>query len=79
MCAQHAGAGGVCRAAAKLRRMDLEDAKQKRALLGKTAYKARIRRVIKSVRAQEAAANCAKRFRKVCRRVVQVKGAASGF
>ena len=61
----------------RLRALDLADAVAKCAVLGKTAYKARVRRVVAGVRAQAVAANCAGSMRKVCKEVVLKKGAAS--
>ena len=51
----------------KLRAMDLADAVAKRPVLNKTAYKARVRRVIKSVRSQTVAGNSAKGLRGTCK------------
>ena len=61
----------------KLRQMDLADAVVGRAVLGKMAYKARIRSVIKTQKAQQVAAAHAASLRKVCKEVVAKKGAAS--
>ena len=61
----------------KLRAMDLKDAVASRPVLDKSAYIARVRRVVKSKAAQKCAANCAKSLRKVCKEVVLKKGAAS--
>ena len=44
---------------------------------GKSAYIARVRRVLKARRAQSCAAICVKSLRKVCLEVVENKGAAS--
>ena len=63
----------------KLRKMDLQDILQKRPVLGKTAYKARVRSVLASKKAQEIAATYARGFRKVCQTVVKKRGAASGY
>ena len=60
----------------KLRAMDLADALAKRPVLGKTAYRARVRRVIKSAKSQTVAGNFAKGLRATCKRVVAAKGAA---
>ena len=62
-----------------LRRIDLKDAMAQKAPLGKMAYKERVRAVCRSKRAQTAASNYAKSFRKACAAVVKKKGAASGF
>ena len=61
----------------KLRQMDLADAVARRPVLGKMAYKARIRGVIKSRKAQQVAAAHAASLRKVCKEVIAKKGAAS--
>ena len=45
-------------------------------VLGKMAYKARVRRVIKSAKSQTVAGNVAKGLRGTCKRVVAAKGAA---
>ena len=63
---------------ARKAKRDLNDAVQKRPALGKTAYIARVRRVIKSDKAQQTAANMAKSFKKTCRPVIEKNGAASG-
>ena len=60
-----------------LRAKDLADVVAKRPVLGKSAYIARVRRVLKARRAQTCAANCVKSLRKVCLEVVEKKGAAS--
>ena len=60
----------------KLRAMDLADALAKRPVLGKTAYRARVRRVIKSAKSQTVAGNFAQGLRATCKRVVAAKGAA---
>ena len=60
----------------KLRAMDLADALAKRPVLGKAAYKARVRRVMKSAKSQTVAGNYAKGLRGACKRVVAAKGAA---
>ena len=63
----------------KLRGMDLADAVDGRPLLGKMAYKARVRRVIKSKKAQDVAKSYANSLRNVCKAVLKKKGAASGY
>jgi hypothetical protein len=63
----------------KLRLMDLDDAVKKRPVLGKTAYRARVRSVVKSKKAQSVGAAQAKLMKRVCREVVRKKGAATGF
>ena len=62
----------------KLRAMDLQDAVAKRLVLGKAAYKARVRAVCRSKQAQRVAANQAKLMKRVSRRVVLKEGAATG-
>ena len=62
----------------QLRALDLRDAVAKRPVLGKTAYRARVRAVCKSARAQQKAANIANGLKKVCKVVLAKKGAASG-
>ena len=57
--------------------MDLADCVAKRPLLSKEAYMARVRRVIKTQKAQNVAKRTALRLRKVCKEVVRNKGAAS--
>ena len=56
--------------------MDLANALAKRPVLGKAAYRARVRRVVKSAKSQTVAGNFAKGLRGTCRRVVAAKGAA---
>ena len=48
----------------KLRAMDLRDAVAKRPVLGKTAYKVRVRNVCRTRAAQKVAASCAKSLRR---------------
>ena len=62
----------------ELGRRDLEDLKNKRVPLSKADYRARIRAVLRSTRANTVAANITKSFRKTCHRVVDVSGAHSG-
>ena len=57
--------------------MDLADAVAGRAVLGKMAYKTRIRYVIKTQKAQRVVASHAASLRKVCKEVVAKKDAAS--
>ena len=63
----------------KLKRMDLADAMKKRPVLGKTAYKVRVRNILKTKKAQTMAATYANSFRKACKEVVKKKGAATRF
>ena len=62
----------------KLRAMDLAGALEARFVLGKTAYIECARRVLKSSRAQSVAKNQANTWHKVCKAIVQKKGAAGG-
>ena len=61
----------------KLRAMDLKDAVAKRPVLGKMAYKSRVRSVCSSQQAQRVAMACARGLKKVCREVIRKKGAAT--
>jgi len=61
----------------KLRALDLKDAVSKRPVLGKTAYRERVRRVLKSQKARTVAKNCTLGLRKVCKQVVQSGGIAT--
>ena len=60
----------------QLRARDLRDFAQGVPVLGKVAYRERLRRLLRSSRAQAVAKNIAKNFRTVCKRVVKAKGAA---
>ena len=60
-----------------LRTLDFNDLKAKRKPLSKPAFRERVRKVLKSQKAQTVAASCARNLRKVCEEVVQKKGAAS--
>ena len=61
----------------KLRAMDLKDAVATPPVLGKMAYKRRLRSVCSSQQAQQVAKACARGFRKVCQEVVRNTGAAT--
>ena len=61
----------------KLRLMDLTDMRQKRRTLGKTAYTARVKAVMKSQKAQAVSKSFTKRFRTACKQVVDRRGAAA--
>ena len=61
----------------RLRTMDLADMRKKRRPLGKAAYTARMKGVMRSQRAQAVAVKCAGRLRKACQEVVARKGAAA--
>ena len=58
------------------RAVDLADALAERPVLGKTAYRARVRRVMESAKSQTVAGNFAKGLRGTCTRVVAAKGAS---
>ena len=62
-----------------LRKMDLADALKGRPVLGKTAYKQRVRRVVATKKMQDIAKKCALSLKKVCREVVKQKGKATGL
>ncbi len=55
----------------------LADFRARRRPLGKTAYKARLRQVMRTKKAQTIGPNVARGFRKTCREVVKKKGAAA--
>ena len=61
----------------QLRLMDLADLKRKRTSLGKAAYVARVKSLLRSQRAQRVAAQCARKFRRACLQVIKNKGAAA--
>ena len=50
-----------------------------RPTLGKTAYKARVRAVCRSKKAQQVAASQAKLMKRVCNLVIKKRGAATGL
>ena len=58
---------------------DLEDLKQGRPTLGKTAFKARVRAICASAKAKRVAAACVGNLHKVCKEVLRLKGAATRF
>ena len=60
-----------------LRKMDLADAVTQKPHLSKTAYVARVKRVLKTKNMQHIAAKCAGGLRKVCREVIAKRGAAT--
>ena len=62
----------------RLRAMDLRDAVAKRSVLCKTAYRARVRRLCQTKKAQKVAGNHARALKGVCRIILQKKGAHSG-
>ena len=61
----------------RLRALDLADAIKKRPVLGKSAYIARVKRVVKSKIFQKQAANTALGLKKVCREVLANSGHAT--
>ena len=61
----------------ELRRLDLEDYRSRRPALGKTAYRQRVRNVLRTKKAQDVAKAKWSNFKKVCREVYSKKGAAS--
>ena len=63
----------------KLRAMDLKDAVAKRPVLGKTAYKARVRAVCRSKKAQAVAASQSKILKRVCKAIVAKRGGTTAF
>ena len=62
----------------QLRLKDLNDMKQKRACLGKTAYTLRVKALLRGRKAQNVAGQWAKKFRASCQAVLEAKGAAAG-
>ena len=58
----------------RLRLMDLGDLRAKRPVLGKTAFKARVKRVVKTAAAKRVAANCMKDLLKVAKMVKESRG-----
>ena len=61
----------------ELRRRDLEDLRMKRPALGRTAYKQRVKNVLRSRQAQHVAKQRFGGFKGVCKEVVLKQGAAS--
>ena len=61
----------------QLRLRDLQDLRAGRPALGKTAYKIRVKNLLRSKKAQEVAKNKFKNFKAVCKEVLKKKGAAS--
>ena len=62
---------------AQLRLRDFRDLRDGRAALGKTAYKVRVKNLLKTKRAQDVAKAKFSAFKKVCREVKNKDGAAS--
>ena len=60
----------------ELRMRDLADLQKKRAPLGQTAFKARVRSVLRAKKTQTVAGNFAKDLLRVCRAVKKAKGHA---
>ena len=60
----------------QLRKRDLLDMKKKRPVLGRIAYRMRIRRLIASRRAQNVAEKFATNFLTVCKKVCKSRGKA---
>ena len=63
----------------KLRHMDLTDALRGKPALTKPAYRARVRGVLRSKKAQHIAKTYANSLRTVCKAVLKNRGAATGF
>ena len=63
---------------AELRRRDLDDLCKKRMPLGKTAYKQRIRAIMRSAQAQKVASNIFASFRKTCQKCIENDGHHTG-
>ena len=61
----------------QLRKLDLKDAVAKRPVLSKMAYRERVKRVLRTKKAQTVAKNCALGLRKVCKAVVKGGGIAT--
>jgi hypothetical protein len=61
----------------ELRKKDMEDLQAKRPVIDKAQYKARIRALIATVKAQRAAKKFAGDLRRACKEVVQKKGQRS--
>ena len=61
----------------ELRRRDLEDLRLKKPGLTKTQYRNRIKEILRTVKAQNVAKAKFQNYKKVCKEVVNKKGAAS--
>ena len=61
----------------RLRARDLDDLKRGRPSLGKTAYKRRVKALLRTKKAQAVAKAKFKAFQKVCLEVVRKRGAAA--
>ena len=60
-----------------LRKLDLKDAVSKRPVLGKIAYRERVKRVLQTKKAQNVAKKCALGLRRVCKAVINGGGIAT--
>ena len=54
----------------ELRRRDLKDLREGRPVLGKIAYRLRVKAVLRSPKSQQVASRCAGTLKKVCKAVV---------
>ena len=61
----------------QLRAKDLDDLRHQRHVLGRTAYKLRVKSILSTVKAKEVAASCVLGLKKVCKQVKKNKGGAS--
>ena len=61
----------------RLRALDLMDAKAKKPIMSKVAYKARVRRVMNTARSKTVAGNIVGGFRKTCREIHALGGGAA--
>ena len=61
----------------QLRLKDLEDMREKRPVLGKTAYKVRVKNLFRSQKAQTRAKQFARKLRSTCLQVIKNNGAAA--
>ena len=59
------------------RAQDFADLRARRKVPGKTAYTMRLKKLLRSARAQKVASNIALGFKRVCKQIVKNKGAAS--
>ena len=60
----------------QMRDRDLRDLASGKPVLGKMMYRERLKRFLRTVKAQRVAKNLAGNFRTVCKRVIKAKGAA---
>ena len=60
-----------------MRKLDLKDAVSKRPVLGKMAYRERVKRVLQTKKAQNVAKKCALGLRRVCKVVIKGGGIAT--